>query len=67
MENVWKLGRKQKMAENDLELRDVYKWAGINILEAAIGPTKHGQVGTAALPLIYHQTNQTFGQEAGWT
>ena len=38
MENVWKLGRKQKMAENDLELRDVYKWAGINILEAAIGP-----------------------------
>ena len=32
------------MAEDDLELRDV---AGpcINILEAAIGPTKHGQVG----------------------
>ena len=59
MENVWKLGRKQKMAENDLELRDVYKWAGINILEAAIGPwcTKHGQVGqVGGLPLLYHKT-----------
>ena len=52
------------MAEDDLELRDV---AGpcINILEAAIGPTKHGQVGTA-LPLIYHQTNQTFAQQVRW-
>ena len=37
----------------------VYKWAGINILEAAIGPwcTKHGQVGqVGGLPLLYHKT-----------